>query len=143
MHLVLRKGRYGYIEESVREGKRVRKRILKYLGVMDFDWGATVRSDKGGLDWEAIGRQQIAIMEREDKERQAKLDELHATYGLTLGPAVPMPVEKPTPSSPVPAEAAPPPESAPPASAEPVTAPKPEQPSEQSPDAAPESEPTS
>lgn len=49
-HLVQRKGKYWSLEESYRDGTKVRKRVLQYFGVMSVDWQYTMRGDGKAFD---------------------------------------------------------------------------------------------
>ena len=104
-HAILKHGRYWEVYESYRDERgRPRKRFLKYLGRYSVDWRATFVSELNGVDWDAIERQECERQDKEEAARQAKLADLNQQYGLTLGPADPVPVEPShvTPDGPAP-----------------------------------------
>jgi hypothetical protein len=102
------KGRdYRYLEERWREGGKVCSRSTS-LGPV----GGTVRRRKGVLgrigefittnlqhghvfDMEALAREEQEREQQKAAKIAAGLAELHARYGLTLGPAIPVPIDKP------------------------------------------------
>jgi len=90
--------RYRYQETRWRDGKKVRSRSV-CLGAVDADepvgWLAAQVGRSLGIDWYAIEQEMAARQKVDDAQHAAHLDRLHAAYGLTLGPAVPVPVEKP------------------------------------------------
>jgi hypothetical protein len=47
------------------------------------------------FDMEKLGREELERQHEKAAKSAAALDDLHERYGLTLGPAVPVPVEKP------------------------------------------------
>lgn len=102
-HLVNRKG-YWSVEESYRDGKRVRKRYIRYLGRYSIDWRAMFASELGGVDWDAIEKQECARLHAQEKAYQAKLAAL--PVGLHVGPTDPIaPATSAQTDAPVPSEA--------------------------------------
>jgi hypothetical protein len=88
-HLVNRRG-YWSLEESYREGGRVRKRYIRYLGRFKIDWRATLASEVQGVDWDAIEKQECERAEAAEKARVEKLAAL--PVGLHVGPTDPVEV---------------------------------------------------
>ena len=87
--------RYLYEETRWREGGKVCSRS-KSLGPVD-GMGIIRRQfpKAHGIDWDAAERQQLAHMKADDERRAEVLKELHAAFGLTLGPSNPVPIDKP------------------------------------------------
>lgn len=109
--------RYVYEQRTWREGKRVRTES-RYLGpadggqrpkgiirkVADLVAANTLGAkERGALAAERFGREMEAYQratygetapERDARVRQDALDDLHARYGLTMGPPNPTPVDK-------------------------------------------------
>jgi len=95
-HLVGRKsGKHIYysVEQSYREGGKVKKRVIRYYGrnkppsILDVNWAATFQSEPGAA---AAERAMEKIGERPVVEEPSKLPE-----GLQQGPREPVEVEKP------------------------------------------------
>jgi hypothetical protein len=116
--------RYLYAQRSWRDGNRIRTEST-YLGPLDADIKsnaepstktrprgigsflaaqrlspedrAAATAEKQALRVEQEQRERFGetATERADRQRQEHLDKLHAMYGLTLGPANPVPVEPP------------------------------------------------
>lgn len=88
---------YRYLEKRWREGGKVRSRSVS-LGPVSGDASmGFIRRQFGptyGIDWDAIEAQEKARAGRESNRYAEHLSKLHEEYGLTLGPAVAVPVEK-------------------------------------------------
>jgi hypothetical protein len=104
---IIKNRRYRYRETRWREGGRVRSRS-EYLGPEngistgggDGNGGGAgfLRrqfTGAGGLDWDAIEKKMLEQIKVQDKAREEKLSELHEKFGLVIGPAAPVPIDKP------------------------------------------------
>jgi hypothetical protein len=102
------KGRtYRSLEERYREGGKVKSRYIRSLPAGDFaappggadeSWLRRQFPRTYGLNWDAIAREEIERQDREVARTTAHLEELHALYGLNLGPSTPVEVAKPAPT---------------------------------------------
>jgi len=90
---------YRYLEYRWREGKKVRSKSI-LIGALTAVAGfiEANRTRSYGLDWDEVERDALARQEREEAGRQASLNDLHAAYGLTVGPNNPTPVDRTTPN---------------------------------------------
>jgi hypothetical protein len=104
-HLCNRRG-YFSLEESYREGKKVRKRVIEYYGkrppirLRDIGWFDSIIGEPQGVDWWAIEQEEVARQVKEEASREDRLPP-----GLTLGPTDPAPIDKTVSEPAAPSEA--------------------------------------
>jgi hypothetical protein len=90
---------YRYEETRWREGGKVRSRSVS-LGPVSSDEG-WLRRQMGrshGVNWDKIAKEEIARQDAEKGKLSANIDRLHTEFGLNMGPASPVEVEKPAPT---------------------------------------------
>jgi hypothetical protein len=91
---------YLYEETRWREGGKVRSRSVSLGPVHSDAPGGWLRRQLGrsyGVDWDKIAKEEIARQDVEKGKLAAHIDRLHAEFGLTMGPATPVPIDKPAP----------------------------------------------
>jgi hypothetical protein len=89
---------YRYLEYRWRDGKKVRSKSI-LIGAVRAVAGfiEANRTRTYGVDWDELEKDALARQEREEAGRQASLNDLHAAYGLTVGPNNPTPIDKAIP----------------------------------------------
>jgi len=90
---------YRYHEERWREGGKVRSRSISLGPVGSGGAPGWLRLQLGithGLDWDAIEREENVRLGIEAQRHASHLGNLYLDFGLKLGPATPVAVEKPT-----------------------------------------------